>query len=99
MFKVIIYNIISELGLAVLFDNLAKNISLKKLNKGDFYKKITLRMAGSPNPDAQLQHYYDCTISDVYNGKFAGNSITLFNFTDRTGDMIMSCDLYTSDFI
>ena len=53
MFKVIIYNIISELGLAVLFDNIAKNISLKKLTKGDFYKKITIHLHNSPNVDAQ----------------------------------------------
>ena len=99
MFKIIIYNIICEIGLAVLFDNISKNVNIKSIKCGAFYKKITVRLDNSPNPDALSQAYYDCTITQVYNGKYAGQPVTLFNFTDRTGDVIMACDQYTSDFL
>ncbi len=38
-----------------------------------------------------MHEYHNCTITNVYYGKYFGKRVYVYDFTDETGDTIMAC--------
>ena len=38
-----------------------------------------------------LHEYNNCTITNIYCGKYFGKVVYIYDFTDETGDIIMAC--------
>ena len=96
MIKIVAIHKLFEVALDALFNALSDNFLYNKpLMVGTRYSSIiTLRQ--SITDLGHYQQYTDCTITHVYNGKYAGLPVTLFNFATNDGDLIMGCTLFDS---
>lgn len=96
MLKIALYHKLGELCLDVLFNRIKRNFdSPKNIIVGNEYDRITI-CRSSPNGLTYMETYNNCIITHVYEGKYAGNNVTLFNFKIANGDMLMGCEVFGS---
>lgn len=96
MVKITLYHKLFELALDVFFNALSNNfVHTKKIAVGNIYKNIRITRKSVDNVE-YYETYNDCVIVNVYNGKYANNDVTLFNFECDNGNVIMGCSLFDS---
>jgi len=92
--KIVAIHKLFEVALDALFNALSDNfLHNKTLMVGTRYNSIRI-IRSSINGLEHYEQYTDCTITHVYNGKYAGSPVTLFNFATNDGDLIMGCTLF-----
>ena len=95
MINIILTYKLVDIALNTLFDVITTNFTLPTLHVGKLCKSISI-MRTSNDGVRYYESFHNCRITDVYHGKYAGKSVSLFTFKNNNGNIIMGCTLYDS---
>jgi hypothetical protein len=96
MFKISLYHKLGEICIDTIFYQIKKNFSAPKpMQIGSKYDRITI-VRSTHTGLSHMETFTNCIITHVYEGKYGGNPVTLFNFKTPDGDMLMGCELFGS---
>jgi len=96
MFKISLYHKLGEICIDTIFYQIKKNFSAHKpMRIGSRYDRITI-VRSTHTGLSHMETFTNCIITHVYEGKYGGNPVTLFNFKTPDGDMLMGCELFGS---
>jgi len=85
---------IFEVSINKFFDLVEDNFkSIPEISIGNKFKSISFGVGYIDTDREVFKTYTQCVITDVYSGIYLDKSVSLFNFTDGTGELVMGCNI------
>ena len=98
MINILIKNKVLDWCISAFFDKIGTNFNtVNRIEVGNRFSHIKMERKDIRGRTS-THNYTDCIITHVYTAEYFGERVTIFNFTTKSGDIILACDAESIEF-